>query len=220
MAKSTAGTKICIVKDGATTGVSVTATGVSKAAPAEVTTASTGTLKDGDLIFIPAAGTGLSEIDGKYFVVSNLVADTSFDLLGSDTSKSTGTFAAGTAMKGHGDADMQCLCLSSIGFNRDQPSTIATATFCDTTSSIPGSATSAGSVDFGGYVDITDADYKELLKLEASGAETVFRVMLPNNGYIVFPAVINQITVDIPLEGAVAYSGSATLKSAARHLFA
>ena len=219
MAKSTAGTKICIIKDGATTGVSVTATGASKAAPCEITTASTGTLKDGDLVWIPAAGTGLSEIDNKWWVITNLVADTTFDLLGSDTTASTGTFAAGTAMKGHGDADMQCLCLSSISFNRDTPDTISTATFCDTTSSIPGSATSAGSVDFGGYVDITDSDYKELLKLEASGDETVFRVALPNNGYITFPAVINQITVNIPLEGAVAYSGSATLKSAARHLF-
>jgi hypothetical protein len=220
MAKSTAGTEFCVVKDGATTGVSVTPTGASKAAPCEISTASTGTLKNGDLIWIPAAGTGLSEVDGKWWVITNLVADTTFDLLGSDTTASTGTFAAGVGIKGHGDADMECLCLSSISFNRDQPDTISTATFCDTTSSIPGSATSAGSIDFGGYVDITDTDYKALLALEASGAETAFRVMLPNNGYIVFPATINQITVDIPLEGAVAYSGSATLKSAARHLFA
>ena len=219
MAKSTAGTKICVVKDGATTGVSVTPTGASKAAPCEITTASTGTLKNGDLIWIPAAGTGLSEVDGKFWIVTNLVADTSFDLLGSDTTASTGTFAAGTGIVGHGDTDMQCLCLSSISFNRDQPDTISTATFCDTTSSIPGSATSAGSVDFGGYVDVTDADYVELLKLEKSGKDTAFRVTLPNNGYIVFDAIINQVTVDIPLEGAVAYSGSATLKSAARHLF-
>ena len=219
MAKSTAGTKICVVKDGATTGVSITPTGASKAAPCEILTASTGTLKNGDLIWMPAAATGLSEIDGKWWIITNLTADTSFDLLGSDTTASAGTFAAGTGIVGHGDADMECLCLSSISFNRDSPDTISTATFCDTTSSIPGSATSAGSIDFGGYVDISAADYKELLKLEASGADTAFRVMLPNNGYIVFDAVINQITVDIPLEGAVAYSGSATLKSAARHLF-
>jgi len=219
MAKSTSGTKICCVKDGATTGVSVTPTGATKAAPCEITTASTGTLKNGDLIWIPAAGTGLSEVDGKWWVITNLTADTSFDLLGSDTTASTGTFAAGVGIKGHGDADMQCLCLSSISFNRDQPSTISTATFCSPSSSIPGSATSAGSVDFGGYVDIADADYKELLKLEASGAETVFRVMLPNNGFVVFPATINQITIQVPIEGAVAYSGSATLKTAARHLF-
>jgi len=219
MAKSTAGTKICVVKDGATTGVSVTPTGATKAAPCEITTASTGTLKNGDLIWIPAAGTGLSEVDGKFWIVTNLTADASFDLLGSDTTASAGTFAAGTGIKGYGDTDMQCLCLSSISFNRDQPDTISTATFCDTTSSIPGSATSAGSVDFGGYVDVTDADYVELLKLEKSGKDTAFRVMLPNNGYIVFDAIINQVTVDIPLEGAVAYSGSATLKSAARHLF-
>ena len=219
MAKSTAGTKICIIKDGATTGVSVTITGATKAAPVEITTASTGTLANNDLIWIPKAGTGLDEIDGEWWVIANLVADTSFELLGSDATASTGTFVAGADMLGHADADMQCLCLSSVAFNRDQPDNISTATFCDTTSSIQGSATSAGSVDFGGYVDITDADYKELLKLEASAERTVFRVMLPNNGYIVFPAIINQVTVDIPLEGAVAYSGSATLKSAAKHLF-
>lgn len=219
MAKSTSGTKICCVKDGATTGVSVTPTGASKAAPCEITTASTGTLKNGDLIWIPAAGTGLSEVDGKWWVITNLTADTSFDLLGSDTTASTGTFAAGVGIKGHGDADMECLCLSEISFNRDSPDTISVSTFCDTTASIAGSATSAGSVDFAGFVDISASDYKALLALEKSGAETAFRVMLPGNGFIVFPATIGQITVSIPLEGAVAYSGSATLKSAARHLF-
>ena len=81
MAKSTAGTKICIIKDGATTGVSVTATGATKAAPVEISTGSTGALANNDLIWIPKAGTGLDEIDGEWWVISNLVADTSFDLL-------------------------------------------------------------------------------------------------------------------------------------------
>jgi predicted secreted protein len=82
-----------------------------------------------------------------------------------------------------------------------------------------GSVVQAGTVDFGGYVDISENDYKELLKLEDTQEETVWRITLPNNGYIVFPAVISQITWDIPLEGAVAYSGTAVLKSEAEHLF-
>ena len=216
-AKSTKGTKICIVKDGATGVTLVAATAVSKAAPTEITVANT--LKAGDLVYLAADSTGLSEIDGKWWVVGPAPTATKFTLLGADTTGSTGTFTAGTAIKAYSDADMQCICLSGITFNRDTPDTISTATFCDTTSSIPGSSTSAGSVDFTGYVNIADADYKELLKLETSGADTAWRVMLPGNGYIVFDAIVNQISIDIPLEGAVAYSGSATLKSAARHLF-
>ena len=218
-AKSTKGTKICIVKDGAT-GVSITPTGASLAAPSVITTLDTDTLKDGDLIYLGAAATGIPEIDGKWFVVANLVADTSFELLGSDATGSTGTFAAGTTMKGYPEAaNMQCICLSGISFNRDTPDNISTATFCDSTASIPGSSTSAGSVDFTGYVNIADADYKELLKLEESGNDTAFRITLPSNGTIVFPATITQISIEIALEGAVSYSGSATLKSAAKHLF-
>ena len=217
-AKSTKGTKICIVKDGAT-GVSITPTGASLAAPSVILTADTDTLKNGDLIYLGAAATGIPEIDGKWFVIANLVADTSFELLGSDATGSTGTFAAGTTMKGYQSSTMTCLCLSGITFNRDTPDTISVATFCDTTASLPGSNTSAGSVDFEGFVDVTAADYKALLKLEASGAETTFRIALPGNGTIVFPATISQISVSIPLEGAVSYAGSATLKSAARHLF-
>ena len=218
-AKSTKGTKICILQDGAA-GVSITPTGASLAAPSVVLTADTDTLKNGDLIYLGAAATGIPEIDGKWWVVDALVADTSFALLGSDATGSTGTFAAGTTMKGYPEATtMQCLCLSGITFNRDTPDTISVSTFCDTTASIPGSNTSAGSVDFEGYVDVTAADYKELLKLEASGGETTFRVTLPNNGVIVFPATISQISVSVPLEGAISYSGSATVKSAARHLF-
>ena len=217
-AKSSKGVQICVISDGAT-GFTITPTGASLASPSVILTADTDTLKNGDLVYLGAAATGISEIDGKWFVIANLVADTSFELLGSDATGSTGTFAAGTTMKGYVSTTMTCLCLSGITFNRDTPDTISVSTFCDTTASIPGSNTSAGSVDFEGYVDVTAADYKELLKLEASGGETTFRVTLPNNGVIVFPATISQISVSVPLEGAISYSGSATLKSAARHLF-
>ena len=218
MAQSTAGTTICVTKSGAV-GVSIVPTGASKAAPSVVTTTSTETLENGSLIWLADDSTGLSELDGNWFIVSGLVADTSFELLGSDASASTGTFVAGTPMHGYDESDMQCLCLSEITFNRDTPDTISIGTFCDPTASMAGSVVQAGTVDFGGYVDISENDYKELLKLEDTQEETVWRITLPNNGYIVFPAVISQITWDIPLEGAVAYSGTAVLKSEAEHLF-
>jgi len=218
MAQSTAGTTICVTKSGAV-GVSIVPTGASKAAPSVITTASTETLENGNLIWIPEDGTGITELDGNWFIVSDLVTDTSFALLGSDASLSTSTFLAGAPLHGYDETDMQCLCLSEITFNRDTPDTISIGTFCDPTASMPGSVVQAGTVDFGGYVDISENDYKELLKLEETQEETVWRITLPNNGYIVFPAVISQITWDIPLEGAVAYSGTAVLKSEAEHLF-
>ena len=218
MAHSTQGTKICIIKDGATA-VSITPTGASLAAPSVITTATTGTLKDGDLVFLPADATGIPEIDGKWWVIGGLVTDTSFNLVGSVATGSTGTFSAGTAINGYPETAMQCLCFSSISFNRESPASISVATFCDTTATVPGSSTSAGTMDFSGYVDIAEADYKELLKLEASGDHTTFRIMLPKNGTIIFEGIVNQITVGIPLEGAATYSGTVTLKSAARHLF-
>jgi hypothetical protein len=45
------------------------------------------------------------------------------------------------------------------------------------------------------------------------------RIMLPNNGYIVAPVTFSQVTWDLPLDGAVGYSGSAVLGSKPRHLF-
>lgn len=219
MAKSTKGVQICLTKSGST-GTDITPTAASKAAPAEITTTATGATKNGDLIYVPKGTTGLSEIDGMWWVVDGLVKDTSLQLLGSDTTASTGTFATTAAIKAYAEIDLECLCLSEITFNRDEPETISAATFCDTTASIPGNSASAGSISFSGFVDVTATDYKELLRLEKSGAEAGFKITLPDNGFVVFPATINQISMAIPLEGAVSYSGSATLKSAQRHLFA
>lgn len=216
MAKSTRGTKICVVKPAAT-GTSLTVTGVSKAKPAEVT--ATNTFKGGEVITIPAGSTGIPEVDGKSWIVDTPIG-TKFNLLGSDSTGSTGTFAAGTAKPSvYAEADMECLCLSSLSFNRDTSSPVSVATFCDPTSTVPGPDASAGSVDFGGYVDITDTDYAALLDLEELGTEVVWRITMNSNGYVVFPATITQIDLGIPIEGAYTYSGSATLGSKPRHLF-
>lgn len=216
MAKSTKGTKICVTKAGAA-GTTVTATAATKAKPAEIT--ATNTLADGDLIYLPSDATGLSEIDGKTWVVAGATG-TKFTLLGSDTTASTGTFTAGTAMTGYKAADIECICFSGITLNRDNAQPISVATFCDTTATIAGPETSAGSLEFTGYADSTKADYKALLALQESGDIAHWRVEMPGNGYLVFDATVDSVNIGIPLEGAYTYSGSATLSSKARHLFA
>lgn len=215
MAKSTKDTKICVTKSGAA-GTTVTATAVSKAKPAEIT--ATNTLTVGDMVYLADDSTGLSEIDGKTWIVGSATA-TTFTLLGSDTTGSSGTFAAGTAIKGYKEADFECLCLSSISFNRDTAQPVSVATFCDTTATIPGPAPAAGTMDFAGYADTTKTDYSTLLDLEESGSVEHWRVTFPGNGYLLFDASVDVINVGVPLEGAYTYSGTATLISRSRHVF-
>lgn len=220
-ASSTKGVKICLVKDGAT-GTALTVTAVTKAKPAVLTVgAAAATMKTGDVVTLGASATGLSEIDGKTWVVGATTA-TTIELLGSDTTGSTGTFADGSATTGYKDADMVCLCLSSLTFNPEEAQTISVATFCDPSASIPGAVAGAGTMDFGGYVDVTSNDYLELYKaIQQTSAKTYqVRIFLPNSqGYIVFPATLATLNWDIPLEGAIAYSGTFALGSKPRHLF-
>ena len=219
MAASTSkGVTVCMTKTGSA-GTAITATAVSKAKPAVVTAAAHG-LVPGDVVVLPAGATGISEIDGKTWVVGTAPDATSFTLLGSDTTGSTGTFAAGAnkpqAFKA---ADIECLCWSSLGFNPESPQTISVGTFCDPSAQIASSVTGAGTVDFAGYVDITASDYKAIVAAELDGQAHDFRIMLPNNGYIVFKGTVSALNVDVPLEGAVAYSGQITLATKPRHLF-
>lgn len=214
MAKTSKGTKICVVKSSAA-GTSITPTGATTAKPVEITAANT--LKVGDLVTLAADSTGLSEVDGKTWVVGTASA-TKFTLLGSDAAASTGSFAAGTAITGYSETDLECICLSSIGFNQDTPQPISVATFCDTTASIPGNPGSS-SIDFAGYADISGTDYAFMLDLAATNDMAHWRIMMPNNGYIVFDGTVDSINWGVPIEGAYTYSGTATLASAPRHLF-
>lgn len=217
MAASTSkGVTIDMVKTGAT-GTAITVTAVTKAKPVVVTAANT--LKDGDIVVFPQGATGLKEIDGKRFIVDS-ASGTDFELLGSDATGSTDTFAAGAKTPmGYAAADLVRMCWSSLGFNPEAPQTISVGTFCDPSAQISSTVTGAGTVDFAGYVDIKAADYIAMVEAEADGGAHEFRIALPNNGYIAFNASVASLTVDVPLEGAVAYSGSLTLMSKPVHLF-
>ena len=214
MAKSTKGLKICITKGASAAGTDVSPTAISSAKPA-VVDATTTNVNDGDIVVM--SGTGMPSIDGKTWVVANKSA-ADFELLGSDTTGET--FAAVNAKAMHfGTADMECLCLSSISISSDAPAAVSVATYCDPSASLPGASASAGTLDFAGYVDITDTDYAELLAAVDDNIQRYIRIMLPSNGYIVAPLTFSSLTWDLPLDGGVGYSGSAVLGSKPVHLF-
>lgn len=213
-ATNSKGLKICVSKDGVTP-TTLTPTAISRAAPAEVTV--TNTLSAGDVVVMK--DTGFPELDGKTFVVS-APSGTKFDLLGSDTSASTGSLGGSPKADAYADANMICLCLASLSINADQPGTIDVSTFCDPTASIPSGVQTAGTFDFSGYVDVNSSDYPELLKLVESGAASQMRVFLPgNNGYIVAPVKFSSMTYDLPIDGAIGYNGSGVFSSKPVHRF-
>lgn len=211
-AKSSKGIRICITK-GAATVVNLVPTAINSAKPAQVTV--TNSLKDGDVVVMGQVG--FPELNGKTFVVDNASA-TDFDLLGSDTTGTTGALAASPTAAAYTNADFECLCLSSLSVNPESPGTVDVSTYC-ASASIPSATSGAGTIDFAGYVDITDTDYAELLLAVEDGKQRQLRIMLPGNGYLVAPVTFSSISWDLPLDGAVGYAGSAVLGAKFTHLF-
>ena len=209
---------VCMVKRSATP-IVVTPTDASKARPSVVLTSDTTGLVEGMLIKLSDDSTGLSEIDGKWFIIENVVTDTSFELGGSDTSASTGTFAAGGPINAYPENQMDCLCLSSIEFNPESPEVLSVGTFCEPSASISSASTSAGTVDIAGYVDTTSPDYSAILDWYTDGLPRTVRIKLPNNGAILFDCVLNSINWDVPLDGAISWSGTATLNAHPIHRY-
>ena len=218
-AKSSKGITICMTGDvsAAASFTELAVTAVSKAKKAALTVVGN-TAKGGDVVTI--AGTGFTELDGKTFIADSTSTATSLVLVGADTTASTGTITTASAKaKVFDKTNDTCLCLSSLAINADTPGTVSVGTYCDPTASIPASATQAGTISFGGYVDVTATDYPALLQAVEDGKQRIIRINLPDNGYIVAPVTISSITWDLPLDGAVAFTGSAVLGSKAVHRF-
>jgi len=201
---------------GAAIPTSLIPTAITNAEPAEVTAADTTGMADGDVV--NCVLTGFTELDGKSFIVGELTG-TSFTLLGSDTSASTGILDVSPTIDHYAVADMQLLCLSSLELNVDEPGTVSTATYCDPSSTIPSAVQAAGTLAFAGFVDINDADYIELLEAVEDGEERIIRIDLPSNGYLIAPGTFSNIVWDLPLDGAIGYSGTIILSSKMRHVF-
>ncbi|MFZ9372062.1 MAG: hypothetical protein ACO25M_09345 [Limnohabitans sp.] len=206
---------------GSSSGTAITGgTSVSNAKPAVLTGTGMTVPAAGDLIII--TGSGNAKIDGKPFVVAATPAPsaTAITLEGLDlTSESGAVTLTGAVVTQFAAADLECLCLSSFEINREAPGTISVATFCDPSASVPSVVTQAGTVNIGGFVDISAADFKEVLAAEQDGKNRHFRVSLPGNGHIVFDGVVSGFAYQIPLDGAQSWTAQITLAGAPRHLF-
>lgn len=192
---------------------SATITAISDTAPTIIT--ATNTAKVGDLVTIN--GTTAKELDGKTFVAGPNTSSTEIELIGADTvgvtppSVFTGTAKVFT--------EFTNLCLNALAINAETPGTVSVGTYCDPTASIPSVVVQAGTLTFGGYVDVTSEDYPALLEATDDGLTRLIRIELPANGYIVAPIIVSQITWELPLDGAISFTGTATLGSKPAHRF-
>jgi hypothetical protein len=164
---------------------------------------------------------GYPEIDNKVYVIGTIddTANT-FEVLGSDTTGSTGALEPSPTVSVVKVADFAKLCLSNIAPNAATPGTFSVGTFCDPTASLPNPVTEAGTITLDGYVDVQDPGYAELLKAEEDGGERYLEVVLPRDlGYIVVPITISSVTWTLPLEGAIGFSAAGAMGSKPRHLY-
>lgn len=214
-AKSTKGLQAFMTKGAASPTVLVP-TSITKADPAVVTVASAASVLTGDVVYME--DTGFTELDQNSFVVGAVTA-TTFVLLAMDLTGSTGTLDTSPKATHYEPSDMVLVCLSVLTMNVAEPGTVSTGTFCDPTTSIPSAVVEAGTLTLGGFVDITSPDYQELLNAEDDGEIRTLRVDLPSNGYLIAPMTISTITWDLPLDGAIGYSGTAVLGSKLKHVF-
>jgi len=214
-AKSTKDLQVCITK-ALSTPTPLVPTAITQAKPAVVTVAAT-TAATGDLVTM--SGTDLPSLDGKTFTAGT-TSGTTIELLGSDT---TGDPAFGTPASPvatlYDDDDLECICFSSITLNVDEPGTISVATFCDPSATIASAVSTAGTMSFAGFVDILDSAYSELLLAESDGLERIMRIELPSNGYLVAPMTFTSISWDLPVDGAIGYTGTTILTTQMQHQF-
>lgn len=218
-AKSSKGIKICITSPTATgaalvpTAIAAVAAAAGKPAGIKVTVANTATVGE----VVTFKNTGFASLDDKSFAIT-AATTTDFDI--GNVTLGTGTLGAAPEAHVYAEAtDMTCLCLSSLSIASDTPGVISTATYCDPTSNIPSSVAGAGTLNFAGFVDTTAKDYPALLAAVEDGKQRVVRIALPGNGYITAPLTFSSMTWDLPLDGAIGFSGTAALGSKPHHVW-
>lgn len=223
-AYSTKGQAAYVLK-GSATAASLTPTAITKAAPAVVTVTSTTGLTVGDLVTIPATGavgaTGFPEIDGKSWVIGSIPNATTFTLLGSDTTGSSGSLAGSPSISHFATSSkMVSTCFSDITLNPEAPNQVSVATFCDPSATITSQVVGAGSVDISGFVDVSDAGYKELDLARNDGLARKMVVKLGSSqGYIMLEGTVALLTPLMPLDGGYGFKGTINLSTKYRHLY-
>lgn len=200
---------------GSATSVAMTAA-PTQAKPSVVGCQTTG-IVDGDLV-IPRA-TAMGSLDNMPYCADD-PSGSDLKLLGSDASAD---LAGQQGTLDHYDATaVTKLCLASLSMSASEPSTVGVGTYCDPTASLPSAVVEAGTMSFTGYVDINSDDYVALYEASLKQDQRYIRIDLVKygeQGYLVAPVTVSAFTWDLPLEGAIGYSGTFVLGSKVRHLF-
>lgn len=168
---------------------------------------------------IQCIDTGFAELDNRYFSIDTVTED-GFTMLGADTTDSTGALIPNPEMTLYDTSNMVRMCLNNFAFNLETPGTVAAGTYCNPTATLPSTPTSIGTATLGGWIDVDDPAYAELLKAEDDGEDRVFSIVLPQGqGEIVAALSITGVTWEIPLEGGMAFTATGNLSAKPRHLF-
>jgi hypothetical protein len=213
-ASTTIGLESYLTKASATP-VALVPTAISKAKPAEVTVAASTGVVAGDVVYM--ANTGFKELDGQYFIAGT-VAATSIDLVGSDTTASTGTLAATPELVAYPVLDMVKMCLATVDPASEAAGTTSVGTYCDPSATVP-SVSQAGTLTMTGFVD-NQAYYEELNLAAFDGVQRILNVVLPQGlGNIVVPATLSSIGWQLPVDGAIGFTTSGAMGTKPRHRF-
>lgn len=194
------------LQTGGSTSTDVVPTAISSAAPAVVTVAAVTGITQGDIVTFET--TGFPELDGKTFVVGTVdgTANT-FEVIGADTTGTTGVLGATPKASVFKAADQVKLCLSQLELGSDSVAQISVGTFCDPSAQIPGTAT-PGSISLAGYADPGDVGLAEVIVAAEDQQARLFQIVLPGtgNGYLVGKISLAGMSFGVPLEGAVTWS--------------
>jgi hypothetical protein len=172
----------------------------------------------GDVVVF-GTSTGFDELNGKTFLVASTPTPTTsdFTLAGIDLTDSEGAIAAGITATLYDSADFINLCLNQLDIGAATVNNIDVGTFCGP-ASITGQP-QLGTLTIGGYVDPNDTGYQEIIKAEADGKPRVIIIEFPADyGYLVGLITIGSVSWDVPLEGGVGWTATASQNSQIRYI--
>jgi len=188
--------------------VEVVPTAISLASPAVVTVAATTGITAGDVVHVNTVG--FPELDNKSFVVGEVDGvGFTFELIGSNTTGSTGVLSATPTITVYPSSDRVKICLSQMDIAAPSANDISTNTFCED-GSVAGRST-PGTIALAGYLDENDTGLDELTLADEDGLPRYFEVVLPGTlGYLIGKVTISGFSVTTPLDGAVGWTATGT----------
>ena len=168
-------------------------------------------------------GTGWNKVDNAC-IAKAAASDADITLLGLENTYASASNDP-TKSVVYGQNDFIKLCLSEMTINANDPSTVSVATYCNPSAIIESAVQEAGTFAFGGYLNVCDADYPELYRLCADQEQVVIKIDLGNDGdcqqgwLIAEGTCSSSMQWDLPIDGAMAYSGSVLLQNKFRHFW-